>query len=196
MGLEKADTIGAGSKRRKICMSAASSWRLLIWFLGGIVIGMSVTRSLADPTPTTIGTIATFADVQAAVGPYAVSVAQQADGTVWLGTEGEGVFRYNERAAVGHQLTQFSTRDGSLADDTVYALCVDKENRVWAGHGNHGVSVFDGKKWRNYDVLDGPIGERIYSITCSLKDGFRVDGHKRGNHSLQTGYRCVAEFYP
>ncbi|MDR2345002.1 MAG: hypothetical protein LBE18_02960, partial [Planctomycetaceae bacterium] len=34
-----------------------------------------------------------------------------------------------------------------------------------------GVSVFNGKDWKNYDVIDGPIGERIFDIKICPKDG-------------------------
>jgi ligand-binding sensor domain-containing protein len=36
---------------------------------------------------------------------------------------------------------------------------------------NTGVSVFNGKDWKNYDVVDGPIGERIFDIEICPKDG-------------------------
>jgi len=42
---------------------------------------------------------------------------------------------------------------------------------MWAGLLNRGVSVFNGKEWRNYGVLQGPIGERIFDIACSPVDG-------------------------
>jgi ligand-binding sensor domain-containing protein len=35
---------------------------------------------------------------------------------------------------------------------------------------NTGVSVFNGKDWKNYDVVDGPIGERIFDIKICPKD--------------------------
>jgi hypothetical protein len=34
---------------------------------------------------------------------------------------------------------------------------------------NSGVSVFNGERWKNYDVVDGPIGERVFDIqTCPI----------------------------
>ncbi len=67
---------------------------------------------------------------------------------------------------------QFTTKDG-LGDDYGYALACDDQNRIWVGHLNHGVSVFNGQKWQTYEVvgglsrpdtLNGPLGERIFKI--------------------------------
>jgi len=58
-----------------------------------------------------------------------------------------------------------------LGDDNAYALCCDKLGRIWVGHLNHGVSVFDGKHWRNYDILAGPLGERVFAIKTCPVDG-------------------------
>ena len=58
-----------------------------------------------------------------------------------------------------------------LGDDYVYSVAVDKQGRVWAGHLNHGVSVFNGSTWKNYDMPYGPIGERIFKIAVCPTDG-------------------------
>ena len=36
---------------------------------------------------------------------------------------------------------------------------------------NHGVSVYNGERWTNYDVPFGPIGERIFKIAVCPVDG-------------------------
>ena len=93
-------------------------------------------------------------------------------GNLWIGTEGEGVFRYNPTKKAAEQWAQFTTKDG-LGDDYGYALACDDQNRIWVGHLNHGVSVFNGQKWQTYEVvgglsrpdtLNGPLGERIFKI--------------------------------
>ncbi|MDR0703743.1 MAG: hypothetical protein LBF88_02025 [Planctomycetaceae bacterium] len=50
-------------------------------------------------------------------------------------------------------------------------MAIDKLGRLWGGHLNSGVSVFNGKDWKNYDVVDGPLGERIFDIKICPKDG-------------------------
>ena len=83
----------------------------------------------------------------------------------------------------GPVLTTGTPDQNSLGDDNVYALACDRQGRIWAGHLNHGVSVYDGRTivkdaenkshagWRNYDVLSGPIGERVFDIAVSPADG-------------------------
>jgi len=100
-------------------------------------------------------------------GGFPVSLASDHAGNIWVGTEGNGVWRYNPGKK---EWTQFTTKNG-LGDDCVYALAVDGMNRVWAGQLNHGVSVYNGDKWRNYGLIDGPIGDRVFAIAVSPKDG-------------------------
>ena len=70
-------------------------------------------------------------------------------------------------------------KDG-LGDEHCYALACDTQGRIWAGHQSHGVSVFNGQKWQNYEVvaglsrpdsLNGPLGERIFDIAVCPTDG-------------------------
>lgn len=100
-------------------------------------------------------------------GGFPVSLASDAAGNVWVGTEGNGVWRYDPAKKAW---TQFTTKDG-LGDDCVYALAVDSLNRIWAGHLNHGVSVYNGVQWKNYGLVDGPLGDRVFSIVVSPRDG-------------------------
>ncbi len=100
-------------------------------------------------------------------GGFATCVAADAQNTVWVGTEGNGLWSYDARKK---SWTQFTVKDG-LGDDCIYALAVDKLGRVWAGHLNHGVSVWNGEKWRNYGVTDGPLGSRVFAIATCPTDG-------------------------
>ena len=90
---------------------------------------------------------------------------------LWVATEDSGVWRYDPAVAQPKdRWTQFTAQDG-LADESAYALAVDGKGRVWAGTLNHGVSVWNGKQWKNYGVLDGPLGERVFDIAVCPLDG-------------------------
>lgn len=102
-------------------------------------------------------------------GKFVTALAKDKQGQTWVGVEGGGVWRYNATAAAG-QWTQFTTADG-LGDDIIYAVAVDRLNRVWVGHLNHGVSVWNGQKWQNYGLINGPLGERVFDIEVSPVDG-------------------------
>lgn len=101
-------------------------------------------------------------------GKFVMSVAVDAQNNVWAGTEDNGLWRYDVRAK---KWKQFTAKDDGLGDDSVYALAVDKLGRVWAGHLNHGVSVWNGEKWKNYGLLDGPLGDRVFAIATCPTDG-------------------------
>jgi hypothetical protein len=100
-------------------------------------------------------------------GGFPVSLASDPSGDIWVGTEGNGLWKYDPSKK---SWTQFTESDG-LGDDSVYALAFDRQGRLWAGHLNHGVSVYNGAQWRNYGILDGPLGDRVFSIAVSPIDG-------------------------
>jgi hypothetical protein len=113
-------------------------------------------------------------------------------GNLWAGTEGNGVWCYHpyavtnqwthyakkpearsqesEGGKIGNRKSEIGNEDG-LGDDYAYSVAVDKQARIWVGHLNHGVSVYNGTSWRNYDVPHGPIGERVFKIAICPTDG-------------------------
>lgn len=138
---------------------------------GKIGIGLpstGISKSLAVVAPPTYGDALGWKP-----GPErcVTALAQGPDGNLWVATEDSGVWRYNPSVARAQdRWHQFTAKDG-LGDDSAYALVVDKQNRVWAGTLNHGVSVWNGQVWKNYGVLDGPLGERVFAIKVCPTDG-------------------------
>ncbi len=51
-----------------------------------------------------------------------------------------------------------------LASNFITAICVDGRGRLWAGTDRHGVCVFNGKHWKHYSILNGPLGCHVYAI--------------------------------
>jgi hypothetical protein len=102
-------------------------------------------------------------------GAFIMSLARDGAGNIWIGTEGSGVCCYHPYVAT-NEWQRFTTTNG-LGDDYAYAVAVDMQGRIWAGHLNHGVSVYNGTNWQNYDVPSGPIGERIFKIAVCPVDG-------------------------
>ena len=101
------------------------------------------------------------------------------EGNLWVGTEDGGVQKCDLKKPPLEAWTLYTAKDG-LGDDSTYALACDKAGRIWVGHGRHGVSVFNGKSWQNYEVVggisrpdsrSGPMGERIFAITVCPTDG-------------------------
>ncbi len=59
-----------------------------------------------------------------------LTLCQAKDGSVLAGTYGEGVFRVS---ADGSARPLYSTSNGALGDDCVFALCSDREGGLWIG---------------------------------------------------------------
>ena len=62
---------------------------------------------------------------------------QDKSGSLWFGTTGEGVYRYD-----GKSFTQFTTKDG-LNSNTVWSILEDTDGSIWIGT-DAGLSRFDG----------------------------------------------------
>jgi ligand-binding sensor domain-containing protein len=107
---------------------------------------------------------------------FIMSLCMDQQGFCWAGSEGDGVFRIDLSTGKSQQ---FTTKDG-LGDDDVYAVACDRKGRIWVGHCNHGVSVWNGERWQVYepvggfsrpDTLSGPLGERVFAIKVCGKTG-------------------------
>lgn len=138
-----------------------------------------------------------FAELLPPVGRgFVMSMCRDLQGRIWIGCEDErsgrtgvgagGVWCWDPNAKAVDQWRHFTRentggapeQDGPtiragdwLGDDNAYAIACDKLGRIWVGHLNHGVSVFNGVNWRNYGVLEGPLGERIFAIASCFADG-------------------------
>jgi ligand-binding sensor domain-containing protein len=75
-----------------------------------------------------------------------------ANGTLWLGTGEQGLFRYNESS---DSFTGWDTKSG-LPNNVIYATIVDSKNNIWATT-NAGVSRFnpETQQFTNFTVKDG-----------------------------------------
>ena len=120
------------------------------------------------------GAVACVADAPAwdikVQGGFITSLCRDNHGCLWIGTEDNGVWRLDPSAPKDTQYSHF-THENGLGDDDAYALACDKRGRIWVGTLNHGVSVFNGKEWKTYGPLDGPLGSRVFALAVSPQDG-------------------------
>lgn len=103
---------------------------------------------------------------------YVFSILVARDQTVWAGTWGGGVSRFD-----GKKWSNLTTRDG-LAGDIVYSIVQDAKGVYWFGT-NHGLSRYDGKTWRNYDSRTGLLDNNVYALAIA-PNGNIWAGTKRG----------------
>lgn len=111
------------------------------------------------------------------LGGMAYSMIEDAEGNIWIGTKGQGVYKLvpdgaDRKYKVSHYVNN-KTDPYSLADNRVYRVFADSRNRIWIGTYAGGLNLAD-------NHIDG----RFYSFKNQFK-----------NYPLNTAYhiRSIAE---
>lgn len=87
------------------------------------------------------------------------SIAQTADGTIWVATE-EGLMRINR-----DQIRIYRQRDG-LPDERIRDVVVDHDDHLWVATYS-GLAIMTDGQFEIYDSRHGLINERIQTITLT-----------------------------
>jgi two-component sensor histidine kinase len=66
-----------------------------------------------------------------------------------------------------YNYVHYDTKDG-LAGSTVYRMCQDRKGYLWFATDN-GVSMFDGKRFKNFTTEDGLTDNDVIFISCDSK---------------------------
>lgn len=141
-------------------------------------LGAPNTANLKPSDNTGLGTrsrhdLATLAEGQPTYNPnYVFSIHVAPDGTVWAGTWGGGVSRFD-----GKRWVSYSTKEG-LAGNIVYSIAQDKNGMFWFGTDN-GVSRYDGKNWRTFGRQEGLLDNNVYTLAVTPNNEIWA-GTKRG----------------
>ena len=110
-----------------------------------------------------------------------LSVARDASGALWFGTE-SGLGRYD-----GSEWTTYRAADMGLARDRVHALAAGSDGRLWVGT-EAGAAVYDGQTWAPFTAASGLLDDVVLSLAIDPRpQGDRVwFGTKRGIGRLDT----------
>jgi ligand-binding sensor domain-containing protein len=103
---------------------------------------------------------------------YVFCIQAAPDGSIWAGTWGGGVSRFD-----GKNWTNYTSHDG-LAGDIVFSMTRDKQGTWWFGT-NKGLSRFDGKHWQTFSREDGLFGNSVYAVAAAPNGDIWV-GTKQG----------------
>lgn len=103
---------------------------------------------------------------------YVFAIHAAPDGSIWAGTWGGGVARYD-----GTGWSNFTSDEG-LAGNIVYSIAQDAQGVFWFGTSN-GVSRYDGKTWRNIGAAEGLLDSDVYALAIT-PNGDVWAGTKRG----------------
>jgi signal transduction histidine kinase/ligand-binding sensor domain-containing protein len=80
------------------------------------------------------------------------------DGNLWIGTNGDGLFRFKDRA-----VQMFTTADG-LPNKVLMTVLASREGSVWTGANCGGISRFDGRRFQTYSEKDGLKNSCVYTL--------------------------------
>ncbi|MEG2810609.1 MAG: two-component regulator propeller domain-containing protein, partial [Akkermansia sp.] len=111
--------------------------------------------------------------LSACPGEYVTDSLLASDGSIWVTTEGKGVYRYfpSKENKSKEDWMEGSYYQGLPDTVNFYALSEDRQGRIWVGTDNKGVAVFNGESWKVYDRENALIGERIFDINVSPVTG-------------------------
>ncbi len=99
--------------------------------------------------------------------PEVKSILVDRDGAVWIGTSGDGLFRYYEGA-----FSVLRETDG-LASDHIYALSESSDGSIWVG-SSKGLSQLSAYRFPTYSDTEGLPHEGALSVACAPGGGIWV----------------------
>lgn len=113
---------------------------------------------------------------------YVISMAVQGDGTVWAGTWGAGLSRFD-----GKQWKTYTVKDG-LPANHIFMLYLDRQQRLWAGTSK-GLALFDAgsQRFTVKGVADGLYAENVFSM-ANAQDGSLWIGSFGGVAHIEQGW--------
>ncbi len=122
--------------------------------------------ALPPSTNTGLGTrsrhdLSVMVDGGASYNPdYVFCIHAAADDSIWAGTWGGGVSRFD-----GERWRNFSVRDG-LAGDIVFAIAESGDGALWFGT-DRGLSRYDGSRWQRFGVDEGLPAPSVYAVAVA-----------------------------
>jgi ligand-binding sensor domain-containing protein/signal transduction histidine kinase len=95
---------------------------------------------------------------QTSLGHALTAIAAAADGAVWVGTEGDGIYQFS-----GHGTNHWDTGNGLLSD-LVRALYVDSDQSLWIGTAGGGLSCLRQERITTLTTREGLPDNTISEI--------------------------------
>lgn len=80
------------------------------------------------------------------------------DGNLWVGTNGDGLYRFKDRA-----VRMFTKTDG-LPNNNAMTVLTTHDGAVWSGFNCGGIARFDGHGFRIYNEKDGLLNSCAYTL--------------------------------
>lgn len=95
---------------------------------------------------------------QVTSGSQIRSLYSDRDGSLWVGTNGDGLYRFKKRA-----IRIFTTADG-LPNDVIMSVLATRDGSIWAGANCGGIARFDGTRFHTYSEKDGLKNSCVFAL--------------------------------
>jgi signal transduction histidine kinase/CheY-like chemotaxis protein len=119
------------------------------------------------------------------------------NGTIWIGTMGSGLLKFEENSEDDYSFTNITTNDG-LPNNTIKTIVEDNDGMLWLA-SNKGLSRYNPNDGGilNYDKEDG-LQDNDFSEICGLKrkNGDLVFGGINGFNVFQTQQLKIDKIKP
>lgn len=93
------------------------------------------------------------------VGPRNVKAMLTSGPITWVGTS-EGLVQYNTQNG---QYVVFNSQNSKMVSNGVFYLA-QFDNKLWVGTYGGGLSIYDGKDWKTYNIPQGLADAFVYGI--------------------------------
>ncbi|MBK6265383.1 SpoIIE family protein phosphatase [Marivirga sp. S37H4] len=100
----------------------------------------------------------TFTNDQGLAHSSVWSITEDNSGSIWFGTYGGGVSRYD-----GESFVSYNTEHG-LFENSVFSITEDRKGNLWFGTSGGGVTRYDGENLATFTTAQGLPNDRVYCI--------------------------------
>ena len=151
--------------------------------------GSNTGISVYNPADTTRKAVTIYNETKNIIGNRIRFIRYDNRGSMWIGTDGNGIFRYDLAASLFEyepELNQFL-----YSDRIITALATDKDNNIWIGT-NEGVACWKGsvEKSTRYTQINGLRGNIITALFCDHEGNIWIGSERKNGltrYSPSTG---------
>lgn len=97
------------------------------------------------------------------------AILEEPDGSLWLGTWGDGLIKMNSNYEVIERYTRDSTNTNSLSDDNIRVIKKDNNGNYWIGGADVGLNFMDAKTKKISRMSDGSFSNYPHEFLNLLK---------------------------
>lgn len=127
-----------------------------------LLTGSTPAVGSADQQPPNFVTV-----VEDPISPFVRRILQDRRGDLWMGTNGDGVLRYD-----GQRLERFSVEQG-FGGVAVRGIIEDDDGDLWFGT-ERGLTRYDGTAFTHYTEADGLVGHDVWSLALDDEGGLWI----------------------